>query len=415
MPVVANDLGLLADYTWAFSAFVTASLLAMVVGGLWSDASGPRSPLIAGVVALGVGAVIAGAAGNLATLVAGRALQGVGGGLLIVAIYVLIARAYPVELRPKAFSVLSAAWVVPSLVGPLIAGWLADSVTWRAVFWLVPFFIIPPSILLFPRLSALTGGTPHPSTRRRLASGVVATVALFAFQDGVLRMGAVGLAEAAFGTVVLVLAVRHLLPRGALTFRRGLPTSVMMRGLIASAYFSAEVFIPLALTETRGLSVTQAGIVLAVSAVMWSVGSYAQSRLPGDGDRSNAVRLGAAIVTVCLLTLPLSVLTPLSPYVAALSWALGAFGMGLAVPSVAVQVMRLSPEEDLGVNSASIQIIDSVMGVVVVSALGLGHAIAVSSASGATAVTYALLWVAAATVSLAAVVLAGRMRPRLTG
>ena len=47
--------------------------------------------------------------------------------------------------------------------------------------------------------------------------------------------------------------------------------------------------------------------------------------------------------------------------------------MGLAVPSVSVQVMRLSPEADLGVNSSAIQIVDSVLSVVVISVLGLGH------------------------------------------
>ena len=119
---------------------------------------------------------------------------------------------------------------------------------------------------------------------------------------------------------------------------------------------------------------------------------------------------GAAIVTLSLLTLPLALWEGVSPYVAALSWAAGAFGMGLAVPSISVQVMRLSPETDLGVNSSAIQIIDSVMGVLVVSLLGLGHAAAVAS-GGASAATYAALWCAAALVSLAAVVLAGRMRP----
>ena len=410
MPAVAVDLNALSSYTWAFSAYVTASLFAMVVGGLWSDAAGPRRPLIAGVSLLAAGAVVAGAAPSLLVLVSGRALQGLGGGLMIVAVYVLIARAYPEELRPKAFSVLAAAWVVPSLLGPLVAGWLTQSVSWRAVFWIVPFFIIPPLLLLFPGLRAHDGGTPHASARRRVAAGAVATLALFALQDGVLRLSVAGYAESAVALVLLLAAVRHLLPSGALRFVRGLPTSVMMRGLVAAAYFSAEVFIPLALTETRGLTVTQAGLVLAVSAALWSAGSWAQSRIPPGKDRSGAVRTGAAIVTLSLLTLPLALWEGVSPYVAALSWAAGAFGMGLAVPSISVQVMRLSPETDLGVNSSAIQIIDSVMGVLVVSLLGLGHAAAVAS-GGASAATYAALWCAAALVSLAAVVLAGRMRP----
>jgi MFS family permease len=413
MPVVAREINALGGYTWAFNAFIAASLLAMVVGGLWSDGTGPRAPLVTGAVAFGAGAVVAGAAGGLSTLVAGRVLQGAGSGLTIVAVYVLIARAYAVDLRPKAFSVIAAAWIVPSLIGPVVAGWLADSVSWRAVFWLVPLLLVPPGVLLLPRLSGYQGGVPQPTARPRLVAGTVATLALLAVQDGVLRLSAAGVAEAVLGAVALVASIRALLPPGALAFHRGLPASVMMRGLVASAYFSAEVFVPLALIETRGVSTTAAGLILATSAALWSAGSYVQSRLPGDRDRSAAVRTGATIVTVSLVTLPLSLVPALPPWIAAVSWAVGAFGMGLAVPSVSVQVMRLSAEAELGVNSAAIQIVDSAMSAVVVSVLGIGYAVAVAS-GGASAATFTLLWLGAALVSVAAILLAGRMRPSLS-
>ena len=410
MPVIARDLGILESYTWAFSAFIVASLLAMVVGGLWSDASGPRRPVIAGVAALGVGSVVAGVADGLAMLVAGRALQGLGGGIILVGLYVLIARAYDIEARPKAFSVLSAAWIIPSLVGPLVAGWLAESVSWRAVFLVIPIVIVLPIVLLFPRMHPYEGGVPPVDRRPRLIAGVVVAAGLFAFQGGLLRLSAAGATAAALAIVVVAAAARRLLPPGALRFRRGLPTSVMMRGLIASAFFSAEVFVPLALVETRGLSVTAAGLILASSAALWSAGSYVQSRLPGDRDRAAAVRLGAAIVMLALLSLPLALVPALPPAVAAVSWAVGAFGMGLAIPSISVQVMRLSPPESVGRNSAAIQIVDSLLVTVAVSVAGLVHALAVV-AGGATAGTYLLLWTGSAAVALGAVALAGRMRP----
>ncbi len=412
MPVVAIELGTLAAYTWAFSGFIASSLVAMVVGGLWSDARGPREPLIAGVAGFAVGAVVAGSANGLGVLVAGRAIQGAASGLLIVAVYVLIARAYPEDLRPRAFSVLAAAWVVPGLVGPFIAGWLAESVTWRAVFWIVPVFVIGPALLLFPRIGAYEGGTLPPSARRRIVAGAAATVALLVVQDGLLRVSVLGLVEAGLAVVLLVVALRPLLPVGALRFARGLPASVMMRGLVSSAFFSAEVFVPLALVRARGLSATQAGIILSVSAALWVVGSYLQGRLPPERDRSTPVRIGAVVVVLSLLALPLAVLTTLPPWVAAIAWGAGAIGMGLAIPSVSVQVTRLSPRDALGTNSAAIQIIDSVLGVVVVSVLGLGHAYA-EAHGGATGTTYALLWVASAVMGALAIALAGRMRPAL--
>jgi len=414
MPVIAADLGLLEAYTWAFSGFFVASLLSMVVGGLWCDARGPRLPVMVGTGLLALGSVVAGVATELSVLVTGRVLQGFGGGLIIVAVYVLIARAFDVESRPRAFSVLSAAWIVPSLVGPVIAGWLAEVISWRLVFLAIPVVILLPVVLLFPRMRAYEGGTRPTGIRARLVAAVVAAAGLFAFQAGVLQLSTAGFALAGLGAIAVVLASRRLLPQGSLRLRRGLPSSVMMRGLLAGAFASAEVFVPLALTETRGISVTAAGLILATSAVLWSGGSFVQSRLPGEEDRSRAVRLGALIVTAGLLTLPLAVGNLVPPWFAAVSWAIAAFGMGLSVPSISVQVMRLSPPAALGANSSAIQIVDALMVTLAVSIAGLGHAAAVAS-GGATAQTYALLWLGSALLAFATVVLAGRMRPASTG
>jgi MFS family permease len=411
MPIIAADLGLLGAYTWAFSAFVVASLFGMVAGGVWSDAIGPRQPVIVGVVTLGLGSIVAGLATGLASLVVGRSLQGLGGGVILVAVYVLIARAYDVEARPRAFSVLAAAWVVPSLVGPLVAGWLAQDVNWRAVFLLVPVVLVLPMTLLLPRLRAYEGGTRGRPIRGRLLAGAITAAGLLAIQGGVLELSWQGAALELVGVLAVGLSVRVLLPPGGLTFRRGLPTSVMIRGFLGGAFYAAEVFVPLALTQTRGISVTQAGLILATSAAFWAVGSYAQSRLPGERDRSSAVRLGAAIVAVSLLGLPLALWDVVPPWVAAIFWASGAVGMGLAIPSISVQVMRLSPPDDLGRNSSAIQIADSIGITLAVSLAGLGHAAAVAG-GGATAGTYLLLWVGSAMLGLLAVGLAGRMTPR---
>ncbi len=414
MPVVGRELNALGGYTWAFNAYSVASLFAMVASGLWADAHGPRGPLIGGIAGFFFGSLIAGAATGLPMLVVGRSLQGMGGGAVMVCAYMLIARAYPVELRPKAFSLLSASWILPSIVGPFIAGWLADSMSWRLVFWIVPILVIPVVVLLIPRIGAYQGGIPQARWRMRLLAGVAATVGLFLLQDGALRLSVIGFCEAALGVVVLLLAMRRVLPPGSLTLRRGLPSSVMMRFFLAGGYFAAEVFIPIALVQVRGVSTTVAGLTIAVSGIAWASGSYAQSRLAATGDRAAAVRLGAAILVVAIASLPLSLVAGLPSWLAAISWAGAAAGMGLAIPSISVQVLRLSPEHDQGVNSAAIQIVDAVGFSVAVAALGVGYATAVAD-GGATATTYTALWLSAAAIAAVVIVIAGRMRPRIPG
>ena len=409
MPAMALELKALGGYTWAFNAYIVASILAMVIAGLRCDERGPRGSLIGGVFALAAGSLVAGFAPNYLVLVSGRALQGVGAGAIIVAVYVLIARAYPESLRPKAFLLLSTAWIVPSLVGPVVAGWLTDNIGWRVVFWLVPLFVIPPMLLMLPRMGAYQGGTPSTAVASRVGAGIVATIGLVAIQDGLARASLMGVVEAALGFVPLIIAGKHLVPKGALLMARGLPATIMMRGIIAAAFFSAEVFVPLALVETRGVSYTIAGLTIAVSAVFWAAGSFVQSRLSGDADRAPIVQLGALIVAGCLFSLPLVVLTELPVWIASISWAAGAFGMGLAMPSVSVQTMRLSPASDQGVNSAALQIVDSVLVVAVTALLGLFYAAAVAG-QGATPTTYALLWIISAVMAVVGVILAPRMR-----
>jgi MFS family permease len=100
MPVVAGDLDGLALYGWSFSSMLIASMFATVLAGGWIDRAGPARPLLAGLATFVAGLVIAGLAQQMWMLVAGRTVQGLGAGLTIVAIYVIVARAYPPELRP---------------------------------------------------------------------------------------------------------------------------------------------------------------------------------------------------------------------------------------------------------------------------------------------------------------------------
>ncbi len=410
MPALAADLDALADYAWAFNAYILSSLIGMVVAGQIGDARGPRIPLMLGVATFATGALLAGLAPSLTLLVMGRALQGVGGGAVLVGLYIFIARAYPESMRPKAFSALSAAWVLPSLIGPLIAGWLAEVVSWRAVFLLVPIFVIPFVLVMVPRLSSYEreGGATPP--RSRLFAGIIAAAGLLAIQDGLSRISVLGFIEAGLGLAVVGGCAPRLLPAGSLRLARGLPTTVMLRGVAAGAFFSAEAFIPLALVEVRGASVLVGGVCLGAGGVFWAVGSYLQSRLPGERDRSRAVRIGAVFITASLLAMPVIVLTDVPIWLSVPIWAVGAVGMGIAIPSISVQTMRLSPADQVGVSSSALQIVDSVMVVIAIATLGMVHAEAVLT-DRATASTFALLWAMSAALAMVAVLAAPRMRP----
>ena len=155
MPAVARDLDAVRSYGFAFSVMLTAQLLGIVLAGVWSDRSGPMVGAVTGQALLAAGAAMCGFATNLQVFLAGRALTGLGGGLLVVMLYVIAGRYYPEAIRPRLFTYVSAAWVLPALLGPPVSAWLTTNLTWRWVFW----GVVPPVLLT---LAALTHArTPH--------------------------------------------------------------------------------------------------------------------------------------------------------------------------------------------------------------------------------------------------------------
>jgi predicted MFS family arabinose efflux permease len=414
MPAVASEFDGLGVYAWAFNAYVAASLVGMVVAGTWCDRRGPKRAMWTGLFVFSAGAVAAGLAPGMTALIVARGVQGLGGGALIVAAYVLIARAYPEDLRPKAFSLMAAAWVVPALIGPLIAGWLAETLTWRLAFLLVPVVLLLPALLLRQVLRDHDGGTGEAGSPARIVRALVTAGGLSLAMVGFLRPAALpvwldGLMLGA-GLVLIVIGVRGLLPAGALRLERGLPTTVLMRGILAGAFFGAEAFIPLALVEQRGLSITVAGLTLSVSALGWWLGSYAQSRIPESTDRARTVRVGALIAVAGLVSLPLCLVPAVPPMVAAVSYFVASLGMGLCFPSIAVQTLRLSAVDEQGANSAALQISDAILSSLMLGLLGAVHAAAVAQ-GGATTGTYDVIWWGAAAIALAGAAIASRMKP----
>jgi MFS family permease len=415
MPTVARALDGLGSYAWAFNGYIVAGLVAMVVAGEWCDRSGPRSPLTLGISLFATGAFVAGASWSMPVLVLARAVQGFGMGLAIVSVYVVIGRAFPDHLRPRAFAILSAAWVLPAIIGPLVAGFLTDHFSWRWVFWAVVPFVVPPLLLLVPRAAEFGAAAGDgPPRRGRIRVAVVAAAGLAMLQQAGTIRGLAGAGLAVVGLVLLLPSLRHLLPAGALRLARGLPTVVVMRGILAGAFFAGEAFVPLALQTERGVSTAQAGAVLTVGAVGWALGSQVQGRLYGRMPRHRLVQTGAVLVSLCLATVTFSLVPSVPYWVAVVSWIIGAAGMGLAFGAVGTLTLELSEPEDQGANVAALQVCDSVGSVVFVGIAGAIYGRALD-AGAVTAATFTTIWLVMALVAAGGAVAAARIaRPQVS-
>ncbi|MFC7930361.1 MFS transporter [Streptomyces cinereoruber] len=429
MPVAARELNGVSVYAFAFSAYFTTSLFGMVLAGQWSDRNGPLAPLATGMSAFAAGLLLSGTAGLMGTFVLGRAVQGLGGGLVIVALYVVVSRAYDEHLRPAIMAAFAASWVVPSVVGPLASGTITEHLGWRWVFVGIPALVVLPLALALPAIRRTASGPADPEApvapwdrrRIRLALGISAGAGLLQYAGQELRW--LSLLPAVAGAALLVPAVRGLLPRGTYRAARGLPSVVLLRGIAAGSFIAAESFVPLMLVTQRGLSPTLAGLSLAVGGLTWALGSWIQSRPWTEPYRERLVVLGMILVALAIATAPSVLITAVPAWTVAVAWALGCLGMGAVISSTSVLLLKLSAPEEAGTNSAALQISDGLSNVLLLAgggaafaALGggaVGHAVTShTAATGSHPAAFAAVFLPMAGVAAAGAWVATRLHER---
>jgi hypothetical protein len=327
-------------------------------------------------------------------------------------VYVLIAVVYPERARPAVFGLMSAAWVLPSLVGPPVSGLVTEALSWHWVFIgllpgvLVAVALVAPAVRrLKPR--APTDGTP---TARRgvIVAAFAAAVGVSALSWASQHVGATAAAVAAGALAMLVPALRRLLPRGVFGFRRGVPAVVAARGLIASVFFTVNAYLPLMLGETHGWSLAAAGVPLIVGSLGWSAASGWQGRHP-DLDRSGLLRLGFCGVGLGTAGMLLVAPTWGVPWAAAPFWLVAGVGMGLGYSSLSYLVLQQSEHGVLGFNTSAAQIADQLTTAVMI---GLGGALL--ALLGAPAAALPVLVVLLTGLAAVGAALAGRTARRAT-
>ncbi|MET7423967.1 MFS transporter [Dactylosporangium sp. NPDC005555] len=407
MPTVAQALDGLAFYGFAFGGPFATGIVATVAAGTWCDRRGPARPILAGVLLFCLGLLGAGLAQDIWTLIAGRLVQGFGGGLITVALYVVIGRAYPPSAHPRVFSALSAAWVLPAVVGPAVAGLIVEHLGWRWVFLIVAIATLPVAAVIGPYVRPIGGsaGAP-PNVRMPWALGVAAGVVLLHWggQRGGL-LGGVLLVVA--GLAVVAVCGPRLLPAGTFAARRGLPSVILVRGFAGAAFMQADVFIPLLLTRERGLTPSLAGLTLTAGALLWSAGSWIQAR---QGQRfTPAARLRTGLTAIALGVLSaVALVAPAVPVaVVVAGWCVAGFGMGLASPTVSALVLQLSAPDEQGVNSSALSVADSLLTTVVLAVGGSVFAALVTAGP----VAYLAAFLIALLPAVAGALLAGRVTP----
>lgn len=289
LPRIATDLHGLDKLSWVATAYLLTSAITTPIYGKISDLLGRKKVFQTAIIIFLVGSSLCGLAQTMNQLVIARALQGLGAGGLMSLVMTIVGDIIPPRQRGKYMGYFTAVFVGSSVAGPLLGGFLTDSLSWRWVF----FVNLPLGIIA---LSAVASRLHLPVQHRdhridypgaALLAGSSALLLLATVWGGnTYPWGSshiVGLLAAGI-TLALVFvawesrASEPIIPLQL--FKNDIFTvSVILSLLAGVTMFAAILYIPLYQQAIRGYSPTKSGLLMLPLIIGLLVASVTSGRL----------------------------------------------------------------------------------------------------------------------------------------
>ncbi|HEY2190184.1 MAG TPA: MFS transporter [Caldimonas sp.] len=277
---------------WLINAYLLPLGALVLLGGVAGDRFGRKRIFLAGIAIFAAASLGCALAPAFAWLLAARALQGVGAALLVPTSLALLGAAFDGEARGRAVGTWAAASAITGAIGPLVGGWLVDTVGWRAIFLInLPVAAIAAGIAWRKVAESRSSDT----VPLDIAGAALATAGLGLLTYGLTLLAARGAAaagvDAATGAIAagvaclggFVAVERHrkrraMMPLALFGTRTFVGVSVLTLCLYA-ALGGMVVLLPYLLIERGHWSAAAAGAALLPLSVAMGLGSRAAGRL----------------------------------------------------------------------------------------------------------------------------------------
>ena len=314
LPAIGQSLGSqdTAGLQWVINAYLLPLSALLLLGGALGDRFGRRRLLNFGVILFGLGSAGCAASPGLPALLAARAVEGVGAALLLPNSLAILGATFEGEAKGRAVGAWAAASAIAGAVGPVLGGWLVDSVGWRAIFLInLPLALVAVGLALAVVRDPKAETNPPPPDW--LGAGL-ATVALgglvMGLTEGSGPAGWTPLALAAVG-VGLVFVVGFLWNEKRLGDRAMTPPALfgsatlmglnLLTFLLYGALSGLLVLIPFVLIETAHYRAAAAGAALLPFPLLMAIGAPLSGRLAGRMGSRYLLAGGSFVVAIAFL------------------------------------------------------------------------------------------------------------------
>jgi EmrB/QacA subfamily drug resistance transporter len=205
LPVIGTRYSVdLAVLQWVVSAYVLVNAALALIGGAAGDRFGRRRVFGAGIVVFTAGSVACGLAPDVSALIAARVVQGIGCAMMVPNSLAIIGATFPQSERGKAIGTWAGATSIAGVVAPTFGGWLAEAVSWRAIFFVnVPIAAV--TLLITARHMPESRAESAPA-RLDWPGATLAAVGLGALTFGLIQSGTDGWRSA---EVIVPLGIRR--------------------------------------------------------------------------------------------------------------------------------------------------------------------------------------------------------------